>query len=591
MRWYSIIGGVAAASLLAFGCGKESKPDIALEIASPNAIVYTNGDVTVQVAVTGERPNRVQLLRNGEVLANLTEPYQYLWDTTSDAEGQYELTAQAFKEGKKFETESARIVIVDRTAPQISTRTPEIGAQNVFGRDGFVAHFNEPIEAKSVNEGTVAVTAGWYGPLEVDFDLDPDGLALNIDLFEFPPVPADITIDLGRITDLAGNALSTQTELWTFRMPEWVSMVDGMKTDVYGYVTAARTVFASDGTPFLGYRYYDGVQDRVFVTEGRGKDFELLGNPIAPVNGWSDLVDLALDSQDRPHALVYSYDADLPGNRLQLFRYEGGTWTALGADIQATSYVPYAYSSRLAIDENDTPFVSFTNYDGSKSDYYVMRFNGSAWQILGTPLSYFPETSGNTWTDYGDIAIDSNGQPGVVFTEYDLNSTLTLYAHWNGASWDGPYVFNAYGGSTWAYQPTLVYDGDRAVFAWREYDTTAYNIYVVRQTQTGFWYMPMVSALSGSSSAAYPDIAVTPDHQIFVTWAEWNPALLENQVFLAKEAAGATWTMLETFDEVAGNYTDSYEPRLVFDSFMNPTVTFRETDYYGQDIYVRRYNQ
>lgn len=51
----------------------------------PEGVRYVDGSVAIQLAVTGQVPDRVELLRNGSLFAVLTPPYTHTWDATSRA--------------------------------------------------------------------------------------------------------------------------------------------------------------------------------------------------------------------------------------------------------------------------------------------------------------------------------------------------------------------------------------------------------------------------------------------------------------------------------------------------------------------------
>ncbi|MCP3168989.1 hypothetical protein [Myxococcus qinghaiensis] len=102
-----------------------------VRIRTPGGTAYTKGVLDIGLEVTGHRPDRVELLRAGEVMAVLKSPYTYAWDTTGETEGEHRLGARVVF-GETVFTGQERVVVVDRTAPQVVSRAPEPGAQDVW---------------------------------------------------------------------------------------------------------------------------------------------------------------------------------------------------------------------------------------------------------------------------------------------------------------------------------------------------------------------------------------------------------------------------------------------------------------------------
>src|SRR5262245_58500120 len=117
-------GVLIVCSLTTFGCGDDSagtQGPLEVTISSPTETVYTRGAVTVQVVVLGGEADRVELLRDDDVLVTLSMPYQYTWDTTGEDEGAHALVARAHRETEAYDS-GARTVVVDRTPPTLVDR-------------------------------------------------------------------------------------------------------------------------------------------------------------------------------------------------------------------------------------------------------------------------------------------------------------------------------------------------------------------------------------------------------------------------------------------------------------------------------------
>jgi Bacterial Ig-like domain/Bacterial Ig domain len=174
-----------------------------VSISSPNTDVLTKGAVTVQLAVTGE-PTTVELLKDGAVLATLSAPYSYTWDTTTETEKVYSLTARATKAGTADVTSAARQITVDRTAPTLVSRVPTDNSSNVLLTDEISLTFSEPILNSSITDTSVQLLNG-ANVLPRNTTLNANGTKLTLVLTPAPALPANMTVVVNGLTDLAGN--------------------------------------------------------------------------------------------------------------------------------------------------------------------------------------------------------------------------------------------------------------------------------------------------------------------------------------------------------------------------------------------------
>ncbi len=178
-----------------------------VSITSPDTVIFTKNTVKFQLTVTGD-PSSVELLKDGAVLATLSAPYAYTWDTTTEAETSYSLTARAKKTGTADVVSAARQVTVDRTAPTVTFQVPAANATGVLLSNDIALTFSEVIFAPSINDTSVK--------LEVDAFPNPYTLARSAALNSVGtkltlkathsgayPIPVDILI--AGVTDLAGN--------------------------------------------------------------------------------------------------------------------------------------------------------------------------------------------------------------------------------------------------------------------------------------------------------------------------------------------------------------------------------------------------
>ena len=104
-------------------CGSDSPkppPRIGIEIISPSGNFFTNGSVTIVVSIAApdEAPEKVELLSNGEVVSEIPDSNEVLWNTSGLAEGTYELQARA-SHPKTEALSNLIIMTLDRSAPEV----------------------------------------------------------------------------------------------------------------------------------------------------------------------------------------------------------------------------------------------------------------------------------------------------------------------------------------------------------------------------------------------------------------------------------------------------------------------------------------
>lgn len=587
MGWrFSTPGALAAAALVLAACGPS--PKLALEISSPNETAYTNGAITIQVATWGDRPEKVELLRNGEVLARIAPPFQYTWDTTADAEGQYEITARAFKKGETFETTEPRIIVVDRTPPVIATRTPEIADLNVYVRDPIIAVFNEPVDPKSVNEGTVLVQSTWMpDPIAVDFSLSSDNLTLTIQMTQIPYAPGTLSVDLTGVRDRAGNTLGSDDSLWDFGLPEWYLNADGEHDEMFQSALGAHAAVTPDGVTYVAFSHttFMSYHQAVVVRETDSK-FEPVGDFPSTGNMDSDILDLASDSQGRILAVHSLLDWSTMQQSVEVLRFDAGTWTSLGAPDATGQPFNVGSEMKLAVGLDDTPIVAFQQFDGVDTNGYVATYTGGQWNVLGT-LNYRALAPSVVYSL--SPAVDADGNIGVAFVEFNGSIQLPILTVWNGTTWT-PYVAVSYAYAT-SSGVRLAFDGTMPTLVWTEVtptgDTDVFSCTFFYFNPPSWGYMTRPPLFVQAGAYAYLDgIGYDATGNLNVLFDESGP--------MASEAYWSRFTFdgwdTRSLGRFGGN-TTAQATDLTFDPYGNAVVAMQEWLFNDPTVFVQTRNE
>jgi hypothetical protein len=200
--------------------------DPTIAIISPATITFANGDVAIEVRVSGGIAANVKLLRNDMAWQELSgPPFRFTWDTRPAADGDYILTASATVGGRSV-TSDPVTVSVDHTPLQVTQVTPARGSASGDLAAPIKVTFSEPVLAPTVNDASVHLTAGATAvPSTVALAPDAKSLTVTITDPKSLTLPADFTATVAAtITDRAGNALAALDPPWTWTVPAWIKL-------------------------------------------------------------------------------------------------------------------------------------------------------------------------------------------------------------------------------------------------------------------------------------------------------------------------------------------------------------------------------
>ncbi|MFY2556843.1 Ig-like domain-containing protein [Corallococcus terminator] len=328
-----------------------------VHIRTPEATAYTKGVLDIGLEVTGHRPDRVELLWDGEVLAVLESPYTYAWDTTGETEGEHRLRARVVFGETVFAGEE-RVVVVDRTAPQVVSRSPEPGADDVWVKSPIQAVFSEPMKASTVTSASVRLTVGGVEVVRT-VSLSGDGKTMTVVPGTPISAPTSAAIALtSAVTDLAGNEVSNPSEAWNWALPYWIPW-------------GATNVSLPLGLHDTGIHRIDS-SGRLLAT-------------------WPLHTD--------------------PSGRPQLNRWGGTDWEFWGGTYIDSAIMSSNEGPPLLLDDTGNPVVAWVSaYTHDKSLIHIRRWTTGVWQQLESPT---PEGTGLPvklhptlqWTPAGQLAI------------------------------------------------------------------------------------------------------------------------------------------------------------------------------------------
>lgn len=556
---------------------------------------YVKDSVQLQVSVEGGA-DFVELLKGTTVLTRLSgPPYQYTWDTTQEAEGDYQITARA-KLGNSTFTSPVTTITVDRTAPAVQTRTPEVGATNVPVRQTLQVSFSEALKASSVTDSSVVVSAGGM-TLAKTLSLSADGKALTLAPTAALPVSSTVSISLGMPTaplmDLAGNMLASSTT-WTFSVPTWLPL-GGALSAVSGNTPAENVTMrvGVDGNPVVAWAEPDsGGVKNIYARRWNGANWESLGGALSGVDGSTsaDMPALAITPENQ----LYLVWQESNGTTINLYGMKwSGSWVALPA-FESLSGTNQRTRPAITLVSSNTPVVAAAYYDGSVSSLdYLFWLNPTynAW----TEQASIQQPGGGIH-DAANVQLTTVAAKTAYVVAYDVYSDAQ--ATRGIAVQKGPSSSSLLGGDVvtspakrTATQPSLALDGsDNPYITWQECPDgsiqSGCGIYAA--FWNGSWQMLGSLVSTGSTDSTAPALIMGNDGRPIVAWSGFFSA--ERSISVSRWTSSAWQAMGEPLSAVSGVSTAAFKPALTLDKNGRPLVAWQESDGSVSNIYVYRYN-
>jgi hypothetical protein len=542
---------------------------LSVSIVSPLETVYTNGPVTVQLAVGGSVES-VKLLVDGTALVTLPPPYQYTWSTVGVPEAPHALTAQA-QRGAETVTSAPLTVVVDRTPPQVTERTPKSGAVNVGVHDVLRAVFSEPVLPSTINDATVTVNMGAVA-IGHSSTLSADATALDIVLTAPPARPATVNVALySDITDRAGNRLLTAGP-WALSLPLW-QLLGGSPLNTAPGKTAQNPRVVLDASDHPVVTWEEGGGGHTYgVARWNGTAWTYLpaGPMGTPTNVWTQSA-LALASNGD---IFVSYLLD---THVHVARYHDAAWT----DLPEVTTLDSSGFAAIVLDANDLPYLAYTE----KTLVRVSHYDGKAWSYVGGALNH-DINAPTVWRP--SIAL-YQGRPIVSWREFGTGYRLYTKA-WTPPSWVeiGPGALdtepNGPGPNDADYGPLAVRGDSVAVAFTQVVDPHPYIL--VGQLVWGAWqFGNMLKSATGA--AVQPSLAFARDGHPVVAWVEQTASSQQIRVSRNEQAAWTHWNgSLGVAPGVA-----RFAPSLALDSHDTPIVAWDEWVGNYAYVYVARFNE
>ncbi|RKI70047.1 hypothetical protein D7X55_10445, partial [Corallococcus sp. AB049A] len=543
-----------------------------------------------QFTVEGGAAEQVEILKDTTVLVKPTgSPYSFTWDTTSEAEGTYQLSIRATRGGAAF-ISAPRTVIVDRTAPTVASFLPARDAATVGVHDAIQVTFSEPMNPNSVTESAVGLKTGTGAAIAKSVALSADGRTLTVTPMSALSAPSTVQVDLtaaaSALTDLAGNGVAA-APAWSFSVPTWLPL-GGAVSAVEGRTSAEDVVLKMDRNdrPVLAWAESDGSSKNVYVARWTGTTWATLGGGLSGLTGsGTDATQptLIIDSVNRP--VVAWHEETQAGGNISIFvrRWTGTGWESLPSIPLHSGDLEISEPS-LAAELNGVLHLYARNGNEGIAEigHYQLTTGGQAWTRTLIPR---PPESPRVYS------FSTATSSSSIYVSYSILDTST---------YDGRVVIgvaenesNPMGGSVLgnaSWSPTIAVDSNgRPWVAWSEsasMPTTDGRIQWARWEGTKWTSPETVSA--SSTGNADPVLSMSTGSPYVLAWSGITGA--ERSIFVSRWVAGGWQSIAEPLNALATTGTPASGPSIAMDSDGRPLIAWTEEDATAASIYAFRLN-
>jgi hypothetical protein len=430
---------------------ENNPPDLTLLFPSENyhvgGLVAINGTAddfgqsgvdTVEVSIDG----------GDWELADGTETWQYNWNTSSLALGEYTIEVRCTD--NVTNTTDVQLITVKKTewanlGSHLNEGTESATYPSIAtnGATMYVA-FQEKVS----NIYQVYVKR-WNGTTwEI---VGSDGVAgeLNLDNTQHAENPTISYDTTNNVLDCAWREYDTGSGQYKVYAKRWDgaswTQLGGALNNVAGQNVQYPVLAHRRGTgpivPYVAWAErhdtWDGASEtyQVFCREWSGAAWSSIIGGSAINNEYDHYyrvryIDLGFD-QEKP-IVIYAEDTDRDnGTNFDILvkKWNGSNWSYIGSNPLDSSSYSY-YPTVDADDSTGVVYATWSEYNGSFYNIKAKKYEGGSWTALGSALS--EDTSQHAY--YPDIQINS-GYPYVTWYESDSIINHVYLKKWDGASW------------------------------------------------------------------------------------------------------------------------------------------------------------
>ena len=300
---------------------------------------------------------------------------------------------------------------------------------------------------------------------------------------------------------------------------------------------------APDGTPYVAWQVYNPGSTQIYILRWNGNVWEEVGAGSASGGGISNSsgnahypsLKIASDG-----TLYVAWFDDQSGNpEIYVMHWNGSVWEEVGegsASGGGISNTPgYSTYHAMALAPNGEVYVAWSDDSSNKDEIYLRRWNGTAWEEVGTGSA----TGGGlsnlaAYSARPSVAVASDGTPYIAW--YSENASLAeIRVHtWNGTTWENIPTTISMNVDTcchtgWpGYLTIALAPNDTPYLTWnQDNDGLDYEINILRWNGAEWEEVGPGSASGGgisnnSGASTMPAIAFSANGTPYVAWEDWS---------------------------------------------------------------------
>ena len=428
------IGLIVFVFTLLAACDTASDPltlNLGTDVTQVQDMVYVNDKLDVKATVTGA-PEKVELLANDDVVAELKEPYSYTWDTRNVNNGVYALSIRAERGGQTVKS-SLLNVTVDHNAPIVLKYEPK-NAETIAVGTPFRVTFNEAV----MLNGDISAEDADGKELELKVEMEGSRTRWKLELASPPAKTTEITVNLmGNITDLAGNALKLEDKDWTFTL-----VVDGNVPEEQPESPETPESPENPESPEQPESPENPENPESPETPEQPENPETPTKPENPASAqWQQLGKtfeksrssamylLGVNPLEQPVILRVNFDT----NALQLLTYSGGAWQS--SDLPLVNAGVFSYHDLATLDAKGNllmPYITSSFASDHLKSVGIKRWDGSVWQDVGDRIndSHYGQDESLAKL-YPEAGSDTN----IIAEWIDETNQIYSASRWDGKTW------------------------------------------------------------------------------------------------------------------------------------------------------------
>jgi hypothetical protein len=275
--------------------------------------------------------------------------------------------------------------------------------------------------------------------------------------------------------DSSGNAIAVWFQSDGARNNIWANRFDGsswgaaklIETENAGDARNSQVAFDSSGNAIAVWQQNDGTLNNIYANRFVGTswgDAELIETENA---GDARIPHVAFDSSG--NAIAVWQQSDGTHDSIWANRFDGSSWG--DAELIETENAGDARIPQVAFDSSGNAISVWFQSDGARNNIWANRFDGSSW---GAAKLIETENAGDARNP--QVAFDSSGNAIAVWYQSD-GSLSNIYANrFDGTNWGAAELIEIENAGD-ALSPQVAFDSSgNAIAVWGQYDESRSNI-------------------------------------------------------------------------------------------------------------------